>query len=65
VAAQGKHRVSKPETQAQNVLLRKWIISAKKSPDAEAMLAYEEIYRSPLRSMQRSAMRALFMASYL
>jgi hypothetical protein len=32
------------------------------SPDEEAIKAYDSIYRSPLGSKQRMAVRALFMA---
>jgi hypothetical protein len=61
VAAQSKHRVSNPEVQAQNVLMRKLgITSANRSPDADALKAYDEIYRSPLGSVQCRAIRALF-----
>jgi hypothetical protein len=34
VAAQGKTRVSNPEVQAQNIMMRKWKITSKRSPDA-------------------------------
>jgi hypothetical protein len=63
VAAQGKNRVANPEQQARNVLLRKLnIISEKQSPDTEAIKTYDSIFRSPLGSVQRQAVRALFTA---
>jgi hypothetical protein len=49
VAAQCKDRVSNLEVQAQNVLMHKWLVSnANRSPDAEALRFYNDIYRSPL-----------------
>jgi hypothetical protein len=60
VAAQDRRRVSNPEVQAQNVLMRKWkITSDKKSPDAQALIEYDSIFRSPLGSFHRKAIRAL------
>jgi hypothetical protein len=47
VAAQGRSRVSNPETQAQNVLMKKWdITSVARSLDADALKDYNTIYRS-------------------
>jgi hypothetical protein len=61
VAAQGRHRVSNPEVQAQNMLMRKWhITSARNPPDADAI---QEVFGSPLGSTQRKAIRALFTAN--
>jgi hypothetical protein len=61
VAAQGRRRVSNPEIQVQNVLTRKLnVLPADKSPDAEAMESYNRIFRSPLSSSHRKAIRALF-----
>jgi hypothetical protein len=60
---QGRHRVSNPEVQAQNVLMRKWnITSEKRPPDADAIKAYNDIYSSPLGSAQHEAAWALFTA---
>jgi hypothetical protein len=61
VAAQGNRRVSNPEVQAQNVLLKKWKESH--SPDANALQAYNEMYNSLVGLSKRKAIRALFMAS--
>jgi hypothetical protein len=53
--------VSNPETQAENVLMRKWsITSEQRSPDVDALIAYNTIYRSPLGSAHHKAIRALF-----
>jgi hypothetical protein len=61
VAAQCKHRVPNHEVQAQNVLMRKLgITSVNRSSNADALKAYDEIYCSPLGSVQHSAIRALF-----
>jgi hypothetical protein len=62
VAKQGRHHVSNPEVQAQNVLMRKLGTSKNKSPDADALKAYNEIYQSPLGSVQCKAIRVLFTA---
>jgi hypothetical protein len=60
VAAQGRRRVSNTEVQAQNVLMHKWkVTSNKKSPDAQALIEYDNIFRSPLGSSHRKAIRAL------
>jgi hypothetical protein len=39
------------------------ITSANRSPDADALKAYDEIYRSPLGSVQHKAICALFTAN--
>jgi hypothetical protein len=63
VAAQGRFRVFNPEVQAQNPMMRKWdITSPCHSPDAEALESYNAIYRAPLGSSHRKAIRALFTA---
>jgi hypothetical protein len=63
VAAQGRHRVSNPEVQAQNIPMRKWnITSEKRPPDADAIKAYNDFFSSQLGSAQREAVRALFTA---
>jgi hypothetical protein len=64
VAAQCKHRVSNPEVQEQNVLMRKWhVTSVQRSPDAEALRFYNEVYQSQLGASQCWAIRALFMTA--
>jgi hypothetical protein len=63
VAAQGKYRVSNPEVQAQNALMRKWDLTSQGNPHAEVLQAYNEVFHSPLGSVQRKAIRALFTAS--
>jgi hypothetical protein len=61
VVAQGRHRVSNPEVQAQNVLMRKWnFTSEQRPPDADAIKAYNDIFNSPLGSAQCETVRALF-----
>jgi hypothetical protein len=63
VIAQGKKRVSNPETQAQNVLMKNWkITSGAHSPDADALQAYNDLYNSSVGSSKRKAMRAMFRA---
>jgi hypothetical protein len=63
VAVQGKRRVSNPETQAQNMLMKKWKITSEvHSPDAEALQAYHELYSSLVGSSKGKAIRALFRA---
>jgi hypothetical protein len=55
--------VSNLETQAQNVLMKKWKITSKvHSLDAEALQAYNELYNSPVGSSKCKAIRALFQA---
>jgi hypothetical protein len=39
------------------------ITSEKRPPDADAIKAYNDIFNSPLRSMERKAIRALFTAN--
>jgi hypothetical protein len=39
------------------------ITSVNRSPHADALKAYDEIYRSPLGSVQRRAIRALLTAN--
>jgi hypothetical protein len=47
VVAQGRHRVSNPEVQAQNVLMHKLGITFEKRPlDADAIKAYNDIFNS-------------------
>lgn len=61
LAGKFKHWVSKPEIQAQNVLMRKWgITSETHPPDADALKDYNELYNQPLSSAHRKAIRALF-----
>jgi hypothetical protein len=56
VAAHGRRRVNKPEVQAHNLLMRKWrVTGADSSPDADAIVAYNEAFRAPLCSTQRRA----------
>jgi hypothetical protein len=63
VAAQGHHRVSNPEVQAQNVLMRKLgITSEERPPDADTIKAYNDIFNSLLGSAQCKAIRALLTA---
>jgi hypothetical protein len=63
VAVQGRHRVSNPETQAQNVLMKKWqVTSEARSLDADALRDSNTIFRSPLGSSHRKAIRAHFTA---
>lgn len=63
LAGKYKHRVSKPEIQAQNVLMNKWgLTSENHPPDADALKAYKELYEQPLSSAHRKAIRALFTA---
>jgi hypothetical protein len=45
----------------ERVLIRKWqVTEVDTSPDADAIMAYNEVFQSPLRSTQRRAIRALF-----
>jgi hypothetical protein len=61
--AQAKARVSNQEVQAPNVLMRKWhVTSESRLPDAEAMIVYNDLYNSPLRSSQCKAIRAFLLA---
>jgi hypothetical protein len=61
VTVQCKQQVSNSEVQAQNILMRKLgITSTNRSPGADALKAYDEIYLSPLGSVQHRAIRALF-----
>jgi hypothetical protein len=53
VTVQAKIRVSNPEVQAQNMLMRKWhITSESRWANTDTILAYNELYNSPLRSSQ-------------
>jgi hypothetical protein len=66
VATQRRNRVLNPETQAQNVLMKKWqITSVANPPDAGALQDYNAIYRSPLGSTQHQTIHALFTAKDL
>jgi hypothetical protein len=64
VAAQGRSRVSNPEIQARNILMRKLKVAPPNStPDAATIQAYNDLFRSHLSSIQRKAIRALFTAA--
>jgi hypothetical protein len=64
VAAQGRSSVSNPEIQARNVLMRKLkVVPPNSTSDAAAIQAYNGLFRSPLSSIQRKAIRALFTAA--
>jgi hypothetical protein len=54
--------MSNPEVQAQNILMCKLgATSENKSPDVDALKAYNDIFQSPLVSVQCKAIRVLFM----
>jgi hypothetical protein len=38
--------VSNPEVQVQNALMRKWGLTSERSPDVDAIEAYNDIFRS-------------------
>jgi hypothetical protein len=62
VAAQGHCRVSNPEIQARNVLMRKLKIAPPNNTgDAVAIQAYNNLFRSPLSSVQRKVIQTLFL----
>jgi hypothetical protein len=65
VTVKAKQRMANPVIQAQSIMLKKCHPSPmRRSLDTAAVKAYDDIYRSPLGSIQHKVIRALFIAGY-